>query len=129
MPAGNPHRNSNIVQNSCAVSSIVQSEGSRGTNYAVRALCTSASPRICRYMAVAAVGAATMALTMLTSGMTGKHSAAAAAARSASSALTRSLLEPRRVVRLRAIISAAAQNTLLQGLSERQPRWLKRGRE
>jgi hypothetical protein len=28
---------------SCAVSSIVQSEGSRGTNYAVRALCTSAS--------------------------------------------------------------------------------------
>ena len=28
---------------SCAVSSIVESEGSRGINYAVRALCTSAS--------------------------------------------------------------------------------------
>jgi hypothetical protein len=29
---------------SCAVSSIVESGGSRGINYAVRALCTSASP-------------------------------------------------------------------------------------
>ena len=42
---------------SCEVRWVDQSEGSAGINYAVRALCTSASPCICRYMAVAAVGA------------------------------------------------------------------------